>query len=418
MLSLLLMGCADSGEETATTTAAAYTIAIAVDAGTGNATRTAVVEPNADLSGKQHVTRVQLYIYEKGDDDYTCVASEDIGWCHLEGAADGLDTRHQQYTTQYQDYKDDTEYRFLAVGFDDTFTGDTSTPTFNKVNSVEAYGNPTSVVKVGDKLSEGKFALQENKELSLIAQSEIFAGAETFTKAQLKDHTAVNTIIDLYRRVAGVMGYFKNMPKTIDGKAVAKAELRLYQGQNTQGYILPNLPDGYTEPKEVSDDDYIDYITSSSTEENASAIASYAADGETTFSLAAYMLPAKGTTSEDNYGESTLSLHLLDADGNSLTSRRIVYRASTQTRSGTGIIDKDEEGNDSPYYHYPIRANQFYRIGSKDAPIDLSGESSVIYVDIDPVWDQYYGGAIDNDDAPTGGINIDKSWGEHEGGNI
>lgn len=412
-LSLLAIGCTN-GDDGATATEQCK-IAIAVDAAT-TTTRTAVDEPDDKLNGKQHVTRVQIYIYEKSDDDFTCVTNEDIGWHHLEGAADGLDTRRQQYVTLYQDYKDDTEYRFLAIGFDDTFTGDATLPTFNNANSVEAYGNPSNIAKEGDKLSEGMFALQEGKDVSLIARSEIFAGAKTFTKAQLKDGTAANTFIELYRRVAGVKGYFKSLPKTIEGKTVAKVELRLYDGQNTKAYFLPLLPDGYSTAKDVSDDEYIDYVTSPSTGDNGSVIASYTASDEATFILSAYMLPSKGSTSEDNPGVSTLALYLVDADGNELTSRHIVYRESSQTRSGTGIIDEPDETGDSPYYHYPIRANQFYRIGSKDVPIDLSGSSSVIYIDIDPVWDEYYGGAMDN--TTSGGINIDKTWGEHNGGAI
>ena len=67
--------------------------------------------------------------------------------------------------------------------------------------------------------------------------------------------------------------------------------------------------------------------------------------------------------------------------------------------------------------HYPIRANHFYRMGKHDKPIDLSGQTSDIYIEIDAVWDEYYGGAMDNGSVPPG-LGIDKEWGEHDGGTL
>ena len=82
-----------------------YSIAITVKNNSLASTRTAVVDPGEDIYGKQHATRVQLYIYKQENEDYTCVASEDISWKHLDGAMTGLDTRQQEYRTKYQDYE-------------------------------------------------------------------------------------------------------------------------------------------------------------------------------------------------------------------------------------------------------------------------------------------------------------------------
>lgn len=415
LLAMLACGCAENGD--ADNATPPCSIAIAVEDNLLLTSRTAVVEPDNSLRGKQHVTRVQLYIYRQDTDGYTCVASEDIKWRHLAGAADGLETREQKYVTDYQGYEDGTAYLFLAMGFDDTFTGMPSKPIYDGANSVAAYGQPSEVAKIGSKLSDEHFRLKEGCAADMMARAELFAGSRIFTKEQIKNGTSVMQPINLYRRVAGVVGYFKNVPKQIDSKDVATVQLRLYESQNTETFFLPNLPAGYTTSKEVPDEEYVDYITSpfgSQYNIGGSVIASYdVKEAKDVFSLSAYMLPVAASVAK---GVSTLRLALLAADGTELAVRRILYAKPT-TRSGTGIIDRPEGEGDSQAMHYPIRANQFYRMGEKNAPIDLSGQSSDIFIEIDPVWDEYYGGAMDNENVPPG-IGIDKEWGEHQGGTL
>lgn len=405
-----------------------YAIAIAAN----GSTETAVVDPDDDLRGLQHVTRVYLYIYEQDADgsDYTCVAGEEVDWLHREGAMTGLTTREQKYITKYQGYKDNVNYLFLAMGFDDTYTGTATNPTFLGTNSVAAYGQPDKIVNVrkgdkpGDKLSEGYFKLQEGADVKEIAHSELFAGSKVYTRAQLAGKGTAE--INLYRRVAGVAGYFKNVPASIDGvkgvKEVAKVELRLYKSQNTQTYFLPKLPatGTYTSPGDVPDGEYVDYITSPYSYERDSSpvLASYTVgsdqDDNGEFTLSAYLLPIKSPGMFDA-GESTLQLTFYDADGLYITHRRILQRLVT-TRSGTGIDDS----TDPKALRYPIRANHFYRIGTKQHPIDLSDSETTIYIEIDPIWDEYYGGAMDNEDydKDSPGLGLDEEWGEHNGGKL
>ena len=330
----------------------------------------------------------------------------------------GLDTRQQEYRTKYQDYEEGTQYMFLAVGFDDTFTGTSDNPSFQNANSVAAYGNPGDVATIGKKLSEEHFKLQDGADINLIAQSELFAGSETFTKQQLKDGTALSRPIILYRRVAGVMGYFKKLPAEIGGIKVAHVKLRLYTPQNKEIWFLPQMPIGYDSPDIVPDNEYTDFITSGSNIEAERVIASYEVKPEDngTFSLSAYLLPIAAGM---EIGQSTLELVMTDSEGDVLARRRIFYIPNNKisSRSGTGIIDTPEDEGDSPAMHYPIRANHFYRMGKHDKPIDLSGQTSDIYIEIDTVWDEYYGGAMDNDNVPPG-LGIDKEWGEHDGGTL
>lgn len=415
----LLAGCSKDVPKQQNDAVEPCSIMLEVKGKTDTRTRTPVEDPDdTSKKGKQHVTRIQLYIYEQdaAGTDFTCVASEDVKWTHLQGAMDGLETRKQGYTTVYQDYKDGVDYRFVAMGFDDTFTGPVTAPVFEGNNSVAAYGKPDAVAKVGDKLSAGMFSLQAVAEVSLIARSELYAGARTFTRADLKNGTASKTPIELKRRVAGVLGYFKNLPGKIENRDVAKVVLRLYESQNTQVGFLPILPVGVVRPEDVTDDDYIDYVDSPYKDkgnEDGKVIASYqvpVTGPEATFSLPAYMLPMRASAVKD---VCTMELVILDAQGQDLAKRRVLYiPQNPATRNGTGIIGDGKNAR----MQYPVRANQFYRIGTFKEPIDLSGQSSDIYIYIDPVWDEYYGGTLDG--TGNGGIDIDKEWGSHDGGSI
>ena len=84
LLSMWVCGCSANGDyDSSDSVADPYSIAIVVKGNSLVASRTAVVDPDDNLRGKQHVTRVQLYIYEQDKDaaDFTCVATEDgVTW--------------------------------------------------------------------------------------------------------------------------------------------------------------------------------------------------------------------------------------------------------------------------------------------------------------------------------------------------
>ena len=75
-------------------------------------------------------------------------------------------------------------------------------------------------------------------------------------------------------------------------------------------------------------------------------------------------------------------------------------------------------------YYFPLKANHFYSLGKKnkalgwDEPIDLKKvkeSDAEIVIQIDPFWNEYYGGNI-GDSKP--GIGLDEEWGEHPGGEL
>ena len=239
--------------------------------------------------------------------------------------------------------------------------------------------------------------------------------------SDIRSGAAAKRPIVLKRRVAGIAGYFRGVPQSINGYAVKKVELRLYTRQNRRIYFLPQYDaNKYDDPSKVPDNQYEDYIASGDKGGGKSVIATYELKANASpadkFTLSAYSLPI---TPSPNKGVSTLELVIKGENDKELTVRKIIYLSAVRknTRSGTGIIDKPTTDGDNPAMHYPLRANNFYRIGSNSKPIDLSGGTGYIYVEIDPVWDEYYGGSLD-DNTPNNGTTIDNEWGQHPGGNL
>ena len=384
--------------------------------GTASAhTRTAIADPDdLTLKGLQHVTRVQLYIYEEQGNDFVCIASENVQWTHWKGAMQGLQTQQQGYTTRYQEYKLDSRYRFVAMGFDDTYQGNPDTPVFDDANSVKTYGKPDGQALVGDKLTQGIFKLQTGAGPGDIRQSELFAGAQTFSGSQIKHGEASRRPIELNRRVAGVLGYFRNLPQMIGNSEVKRVILRLYTPQNTKVPFLPKLPDGYHYPKDVPDGLYSDHEPSPYPDESGRTIAEYSPvtiPAQNEFILSAYVLPITSPTSKD---VCTLELAIQDAQGKDLAVHRVLCQQNPNghpARNGTGIIGDPKD----PRGQYPLRANHFYRIGSQKDRIDLSGAESEILIYLDPVWDEYYGGTMEGE---LDGMGIDKEWGSQDGGSL
>ena len=421
LAAMLPAGCTNREDLLPDAQQAAAPVAVSLwvtDAGR-TTSRTSVETPDFQTKrGKQHVTRVQLYIYQEQKQkpgSYAQVATENVDWPHWEGAPNGLDTQAQKYMTRFQKYELNGKYLFFAAGFDDTYQVDKDSkpiyvdgkPVYNEANSVRAFGQPDKLAKEGDLFGNGYFTLQPQVQVNVLNHSELFAGGQVYTYDALKGGKIA--AINLYRRVAGVEGFFRNVPA-----GVAKVELRLYQGQNTEVPFLPVLPDGYTESLQVPDKWYKDYRLSPSKEEGGNVLAAYQPTGkepEGKWTLSAYLLPSQPCTDKD---QTTLQLALLDAQGKVFNTRRILYKPAVQTaesRNGTGIIGPSDENS---HTHYPIRANHYYCIGNSENYIDLGGNSE-IYLTIDPVWDEYYGGAMDND---FNGSGIDKGWGDHDGGNL
>lgn len=337
----------------------------------------------------QHVSTVYLYIFDGTDDGARCVAVENVEWPYWENAQAGKNTLEYKYRVKYAAFDTGKEYTFVAVGLDNTKTASET-----KVdNSMKTYGftlqanNP-----IGETLGKLQVAVQTGCTRTDIAQSEWFAGSLVLTGEQIL--AAKAETLNLYRRVAGVMGYFKDIPQGVE-----KLQICLYQPQNKRARVLPQPAENgvfkdYVESPADQDADTWKVLVEIDLESESGG------SGVVSFNKGqggSYVLPARASTTAE---ETTLSLKLIGNNGKNTLIREIYQQTSYapvqaglsrgETDEGTGIIggDDDSQGpDDEEYkYHYPIIANHFYSIGTEDNPVSLA-DNGEIFVIINAGWD-------------------------------
>lgn len=324
------------------------------------------LSPRTNLPGSdnmQHVTSVRLYIFNGTNDNAPCIASEDIGWSAYFGNNPPTVTATMKYHVKYEGFVKGNPYTFLAVGLDD--------------KSGSTYGFPNAI-QVRSTVLSGAIATLAGTEASTwtsMRQSELFAGSTVLTPGT----TPIQGNVDLWRRVAGVMGWFTNIPTQIGGTRVTAIRITLYTQQNKS---VPLLQRSQTPV-------FADYINSPLTITGGNVLVNIAVPTGvlpvTVLSQGSYVLPVPAPTPGGaNY---TLKVELTDASGNALRSIRVTLSDSDDSNSsgggGTGIIDPDGAS------HFPIVANRFYGVGSKLLPINLGGTvlRSTISADNKSAWE-------------------------------
>lgn len=306
-----------------------------------------------NLSGSgnaQHVTSVRLYIFNGTTDNATCVASEDIGWSTYFGNNPPTVTSTMKYKVKYEGFVPGSPYTFLAVGLDN--------------QSVTTYGFPNAI-QVGSSVLSGAIATLSGNEASTwttMRQSELFAGSTVLTPSA----KGVTGNVDLWRRVAGVMGWFINVPTQINLTPVSAIRIRLYAMQNKS---VPLIQLSQTPV-------FKDYINSPLSTTGGNILVEIPVPGNVTpvtvLSKGSYVLPvpAPAVVNTNDY---TLRVELVDGSGNVLRFTRVTLSDSDDTNSstggGTGIIDPQG------VFRFPIVANRFYGVGTSITPINLGGIS-------------------------------------------
>lgn len=283
-------------------------------------------------------------------------------------------------------------YKFVAVGYNDAD------------GQVNPYGEPsleagttrlaaftTSTAKTGYEIEE-LFATQ----------------SANATKGDVKNQGTLT----LTRQVAGMLAYFKNVPATIDGKAVAA--IRIYANKSFTQFTYP-ATDDFNGTTAGSDNDLLmEFIM-------ADISTGTDADGYYTFNTL-----SNGSVSDNgssNSGkapvakgyEANMPTKLTLVENSIFGGRYLIpYDQHYDTPSSSTLIVKLEDGEGSPLrtlkvttdqtasgvdkYAYDIRCNNFYSIGQKlktettdpdpedpDEPIDLSSKSEIV-VQINDAW--------------------------------
>lgn len=289
-----------------------------------------------------HVTQVNVYAFKSNGTDYMYVKTFNIsGW------TDG--TTFKRYVVADTAKVPAGDYKFLAVGRDATDMYTVTTPDANTTFGAMS----ASVTAAGN-------------------ESEIFAGwAETEVMDQ---GSRVN--VEMKRKVAGVLGYFKNVPQSLNGLTVRYLKLtasntNLQVNLSTGAGLTPApLPGTY----DIMNIDLIGqpvvdgvYTGNDLSSQGVAKVANSQLGGT-------YLIPVSGVT---------LTLGLYDASNTVIKTWTV----------------KDSNGGASSFN---IAANQFYSLGTKvqagsttggtpdpgddDSPVDLLTDQNIV-VTITPAWD-------------------------------
>lgn len=427
-----------------------------------DASRTPVVEPDdGKLSAKHHVSWIRLFLIDddEGSSNYQEILLEKtFKWeqyaSNPEGQSTGYDTETMSVDIDWNEISGlqaKNKLRVIAIGLDATGRND-AVLSGNSADAYSCSGYSFSNVAWGNPA-----VLDEDGNLiNPIPRSEFYAGCSTsFTPSDLTGIGQSDIEVSLYRRVAGFVAYFKNIPEEVKYIGIGSG--------HKHNYFQTSLPILSAEQLEIADekildahwegakDGYLsiepalsdDLIFVSVNVEGQSARTRNGGTGATVGSsnnpdpelidngkIMGFMPPMTIGVADYRDNASTLMLNLYGEEQTVVTpfgstvvypllkSVKIFLESSVYpdeaTRAGTGIIIEEEDRN--PNYQYHIRANEIYRVGSEKNPVSLDGSVSYVTLQIDDVWDEYYGGSmVDN---AQGGIGIDTEWGDRPSGEI
>ena len=280
---------------------------------------------------------------------------EEVDWTGL-AAPEGKPGVSKNHKVQYKDFVVGQPYTFIAVGLDDC--------------SGATYDLPGAVTE-GSTLKDAKAVLASGKTRNDIAVSELFGGSLVLTPVAAEQITGT---IKLDRRVAGVFGYFKNIPTKVGSTPVKSLRIELYKPQNKSIWLTAKPTkdeDVIMEPIANTDDNKI-LVEIPLTEADF--------EKEKVLSKGSYVLPMKAPTETE--APATLLVTLADANGVVLQSRNVKYKLDdtiSDTSGGTGIITVTKD-----LYRFAINANWFYQIGPVNWPEEEDGN---IVIEVVPDWD-------------------------------
>lgn len=286
----------------------------------------------------QHVTQVVVHAFKNNGSDYLYAKSYTIsGW------NDGM--TFKRYAVGDSEKLAQGDYKFLVIGREGsdlfTITTPTATTSFDDMQA--------TVTQSGD-------------------ENEIFSG---WKQATVTDQGG-RVSIEMTRVVAGVLGYFKNIPSTINGTPVKYLRLILTDSNQAVNLSTGIGINGTTTAYNIIDMDLsgqsvIDeiYTGNDLSSQGVVKVANSQLNGS-------YLLPVSGIQ---------FTLGLYDAGGNPLK---------------TWVV-KDSNGDST----FNILANHFYSLGTKaqagnvnggtsdpgddDAPVDLLTDQSIV-ISISPAW--------------------------------
>ena len=388
---MLLAACSNDdtvplGGEEAVQPGSAITLTVN-SSGDGLSTRAG--RPVNSSEAANNVTAVRLYIYNLSGTDVTNAAlaagtQNPVLW--TAGPSDSATPGNNQNHKASQTVK----LNKLAT---------------NGVYTVVAYGYNTALdytITAGTSADDSFIATLP----AATNESELFAGKATFNVVNGNIQAGTTSEVELRRHVAGLLGYFKNVPilypNPVSGLPTPVAFVRVYASSHATSFTFPSVLNvngtGNNTKTRVLDlglstliTDYLAQVTAAGT--NLTKVFSIPAISTGTTATVPnsilkgrFLVPFAQVT-----GATTFTVQLEDASGTVLKTWDVVNNALTGDKK-----------------IYDVRRNYFYSIGQKvkassidggttdpgstddnDNPIDLSQET-VITVTVNDAWDTIY----------------------------
>lgn len=279
----------------------------------------------------QQVNAMKVYVFKESGDDY--VYSEEItddgNFGFSNNSAQGTESHSYTLTNKLTDGK----YKFLAVGYEEGYT-----TTFKGLTTMTQ--NTTKLSDLLLELNNGQNA------------DEVFSGVSDAVTVSATS-TSFNVGVELHRVVAGILGYFKNVPFEIE-KDGAMVQVK---------HVLVNVIKKGTSAK-------LEDRSASGVDDNKYTIididmSSYSKDGANNW----YDVPAKSgevATVANSVLQGAYSLPIAAVtDNNTL---EVVL-----TGNDKSTVLKTFKVKDVDSYDFAINANHFYSLGQKKTDDDTNG---------------------------------------------
>ena len=360
------------GGQTGAATGELCDVTVNFDFEVSSASSTRAGRPLYSQEALQQVNDMHLYLFKEVGTDY--VFQEEItdenGFGFNNATAN--DTESHTYTLKKK--QTTGKYKFLAVGFEEETNAETSSTTYT----------PLAFTAQTTTLDDAELALADGK-----TADEVFSGVSDVIDVKT-DKETFNVGVTLNRTVAGILGYFKNIPTTVGGQAVKHVVVKVVKKSTSAMLADRSATDDVTDGYNIIDID----LSSATTGKSAAGQDIYTSDGqqykengvtvvENSFLKGAYSLPLAVQT-----GEATLVVALTGDDtSNALKS----YNVKVKGVDGAAAPGEAGEGFNENTTEFPLVANYFYSIGKKlendntdgggdedDDPIDLTVEQEIV----------------------------------------
>lgn len=209
---------------------------------------------------------------------------------------------------------------------------------------------------------------------------EIFAGEEEFSTNDEGKISTTPVLVEMRREVAGVLGYFKNIPEKV-GKTTVKS-VRVYASSSNTAYNIPSL--SLQNQCGTAGTERVTVLNLAIPTEGVTVVKgiyNWAGKDETNLKTEAnsllggcFLVPFAKVV-----GKATFTIALCDGNGNDL-------------KTWTGVLDQKQTGEDDTKI-FNVNRNYFYSFGKKlkanttkpdpenpDEPIDLSVNTEITII--------------------------------------